>query len=167
MTVLVLGIGNVLRKDDGLGVHAARALQEEAWTGVEVLELGTSVQDCFSLLERYDHLVVLDAVVMGQEPGTFRWLSESQIIHEEKVLFSPHDLDLFEALDMAELRGKRPSLHVAGMEPEDYTSWGLECSARVRGMFPGYLAMVRDKVWNMLREEDGSILLKGTAGTAL
>ena len=160
MSVLILGIGNILRKDDGIGVHAARLLQQETWTGADVLELGTSVQDCFSLLERYRHLVVLDAVVMGLPPGTFRWLSESQIRHEGKVLFSPHDLDLFEALDLAGLRGRRPTLHVAGMEPEDYACWGMECSACVQEMLPGYLAMVRDKVRRLIRADDGSSVRK-------
>ena len=70
--------GKYLKGDDGLGVYALRRLAEEGVEGAELLELGTSLSDCFSLLEGYERVVALDAVSAGGEPGSLYWLSEER-----------------------------------------------------------------------------------------
>ena len=143
-SILVLGMGNLLKGDDGLGVHALRALEHEE-LGADMLELGTSLADCFPALEPYDIVVALDAVAAGGVPGSLYWLSREAFVRKREGL-SLHECDLLDALDVAALRGKRPVLHVAGMEPGDVTEWSMELTAPVRAAFPAYLAMVRKRV---------------------
>ena len=81
-SVLVLGMGNVLKGDDGLGVHALRRLAGEGLKGADMLELGTSLADCFSLLEGYDVIVALDAVMAGGAPGSLYRLSRRELVRE-------------------------------------------------------------------------------------
>lgn len=147
-SVLVLGMGNVLKGDDGLGVHALRRLAGEGLKGADMLELGTSLADCFSLLEGYDVIVALDAVMAGGAPGSLYRLSRRELVREGRRGLSLHECDLLDALDLAALRGRRPVLHVAGMEPLDVSAWSMELSAPVRENMARYLTMIR----NMVRE---------------
>ena len=140
--VLLLGMGNVLMGDDGLGVHALRALEGRDLSGADRLELGTSLSDCFSVLEGYEHIVALDAVAAGEKPGSLYWLPRECFARARSGRLTLHDDDLLDALDLAALRGFRPTLHVAGMEPLCWQRWSLELSAPVRAAMPGYLDMI-------------------------
>lgn len=168
-SVLVLGMGNILKTDDGIGVHAVRLLAKEPLCGADMLELGTSLADCFFLLEGYDVVVALDAVHFGAEPGAWCWLSRGEMARAEGGL-SLHECDLLDALDLANLRGRHPVLYVAGMEPMDVTGWSMELSAPVRQNMPAYLAMVRARIRRITEEayaagpvsEEGA--LQGSAG---
>lgn len=146
MDILLLGMGNILKTDDGLGVHAVRRLAEEGLEGADLLELGASLVDSFFLLEAYDCIVALDAVHFGGKPGALCWLGREELARVGRAELSLHEGDLLDALDLAALRGKRPALYVAGMEPYDITSWGMELSSPVRAALSAYLAMVREKV---------------------
>ena len=146
MSVLVLGLGNILKGDDGLGVYALRTLVKEGIEGVDLLELGTSLSDCFSVLEGYDHVVALDAVAAGGEAGERYWLSRERFCRLRERRLTLHDGDLLDALDTAALRGYHPALHVAGMEPLRWDVWSMELSEPVRKAFPAYLDMIRSRV---------------------
>ena len=152
VSILLLGMGNLLKGDDGLGVHAIRRLADERLEGAEFLELGTSLADCFFALERHDHVVALDAVTAGGKPGDLYWLSKEDFVRARDRRVTLHDGDLLDALELAQLRGFRPQLHVAGMEPLRWDEWSLELSSPVRAAFPAYLDMIRMHL-HMLEEE--------------
>lgn len=151
-SVLILGMGNILRGDDGLGVYALRRLEEEGMEDADTLELGTSLADCFSVLEGYDRIVALDAVTAGEKPGSLYWLHREEFARARSGRMTLHDDDLLDALDLVRLRGRTPVLHVAGMEPLNWREWSMDLSAPVRAAFPAYLAMIRARV-HELREE--------------
>jgi hydrogenase maturation protease len=146
--LLVLGIGNMLLSDDGTGIFAAQALQKEEWPeAVTVLEAGTFTHDVFDLFEGYDAVLALDIVHCNGAPGTIYRLSEEQLVRNEKQRLSLHDIDLIDSLNMAHLlHGKRPQLHVLGMEPEDFTTWNIGLSPAVRARFEEYLAAARKEI---------------------
>ena len=146
--ILVLGIGNLLLTDDGVGVHAVRQLLEEVWPpSVKLLDAGTFTQDIFYLFEGYEELLILDIVHAGKEPGTLYLLSEEQLVRDESRRLSIHDIDLLDSLDMAErLHGKRPRLVIIGMEPQDFTSWSMELSPAVQENFPALLELARREI---------------------
>lgn len=146
--LLVMGIGNMLLTDDGVGVFAAQALQKESFPpNVTVMEAGTFTHDVFYLFEGYDAVLVLDIVHAQGEPGTLYRLSEAQLVDNEKQRLSIHDIDLIDSLNMAELlHGKRPQLRVLGMEPADYTTWNIGLSSRVQERFEDFLAVAREEI---------------------
>ena len=155
VSILVLGMGNVLKGDDGLGVCALRRLVDEGLEGAELLELGTSLADCCFALERHDHVVALDAVAGGGEPGDLYWLSKEDFVRARERRVTLHDGDLLEALELAQLRGFRPQLHVAGMEPLRWDEWSLELSAPVQAAFPAYLDMIRTRLHELEGDRQG------------
>lgn len=146
--LLVMGIGNMLLTDDGVGVFAAQKLQQESFPdNVTIIEAGTFTQDVFYLFEGYAAVLVLDIVHAHGEPGTIYALTEEQLVDNDKQRLSIHDIDLIDSLRMAELlHGKKPVLHVLGMEPHDYTSWNIGLSPIVQSRFDDFLTVARDRI---------------------
>ena len=146
--LLVLGIGNMLLTDDGVGVFASQELMKEEWPAqVTIREGGTFTQDIFYSFKGYSHLLVLDVVHCGGKPGTLYRLTEDALIKDEKQRLSIHDIDLIDSLGMAEkLFGAKSELVVLGVEPKDYTTWNIGLSDEVRAVFPDFLALARKEI---------------------
>ena len=146
--VLVLGIGNMLLTDDGVGVFAAQTLQQEAWPeNVRILDAGTFTHDIFYLFEGYDVVLVLDIVRCGGKPGAIYSLTEDELVKNEDQRLSLHDIDLIDSLNMAELlHNKRPTLLVLGMEPENFTTWNIGLSSAVQARFDDFVTVARGEI---------------------
>lgn len=151
--LLVLGIGNNLLSDDGVGVSAALDLMKEEWPeNVDIIEAGTFTQDTFYLYKGYDRLLVLDVIHANHEPGTIYRLEEEDLIHNESQRLSLHDVDLIDSLKMAELLGPRPRMRVLGMEPADITTWNIGLTEKVMEKYPKFLEAARREIRTMLEE---------------
>lgn len=146
--LLVLGIGNMLLTDDGVGVFAAQELMKETWPEqVTVREGGTFTQDIFYSFKGYSHLLVLDVVHCGGAPGTLYRLTEDALVKDDKQRLSIHDIDLMDSLRMAErLFRSKAELVVLGVEPKDYVTWNIGLSETVEAVFPDFLALARREI---------------------
>ena len=151
--LLVLGIGNMLLTDDGVGVFASQELMKEDWPEqVTIREGGTFTQDIFYSFKGYSHLLVLDVVHCGGMPGTLYRLTEDALIKDDKQRLSIHDIDLIDSLRMAEkLFGTKSELLVLGVEPKDYVTWNIGLSDDVRAAFPEFLALARKEIGEWLK----------------
>ncbi|GFM34166.1 NiFeSe hydrogenase maturation protease [Desulfovibrio subterraneus] len=152
--LLVLGIGNSLLTDDGVGVFAAEALQKETWPEeVTIIEGGTFTQDIFYLFEGYDRLLVLDVIHAGHEPGTLYQLTEDDLVSNEKQRVSIHDIDMLDSLKMCELKcGSRPRMEIIGMQPKDITTWNIGLSDACQARFDEFLALSRKEIERIVQE---------------
>lgn len=141
--VLVLGLGNLLMGDDGIGVKAARAMQDHPPEGSLVVDVGTAVLDVLPLVERSDHVVAIDAVDRGKRPGTlFRFdLNDSTTPVMHGTL---HELSFPIGIRLLP-EDCRPPVTVVGMQPAVIGA-GLELSAAVRAAMPRLLQAVREEV---------------------
>ena len=151
--LLVLGIGNMLLTDDGVGVFASQELMKEDWPEqVTIREGGTFTQDIFYSFKGYSHLLVLDVVHCGGKPGTLYRLTEDALIKDDKQRLSIHDIDLIDSLRMAEkLFGTKSELLVLGVEPKDYVTWNIGLSDDVQTVFPEFLALARKEIGEWLK----------------
>ena len=143
--VVVLGIGNVLNSDDGLGPFAARTLQA-GWdfpADAEVLDAGTPGMDLQSLLHEAEVAIFLDAVRDQGAPGDVkRYDRESILKGGSKTVMSPHEPGLREALLAMEFRGIGPAEVILwGAIPENL-ELGTELSPTIRRAVPPILAGV-------------------------
>lgn len=123
MRTLVAGFGNVLRGDDGFGVEVVRQLAETgiASESVHLLDVGTGgIRLAQELLTPYDRLIVIDAVSLGQPPGT---VSVRVVEQVEKVTeIDMHAAIPSRALSVAQaLGGLPPSVRFIGCEPQHET----------------------------------------------
>jgi hydrogenase maturation protease len=139
---IVLGIGNLLLGDEGVGVHAARALAAAGCPpGVEALDVGTAILDALPAIEEADRLVVVDAMRAGGAPGTVYRL-DGPDLERNGCIASLHGFDLPRVLALTRRR-TAPEVVVFGVEPE-LIDWSLELSAPVAASLPALLAAVRE-----------------------
>ena len=141
--ILVAGLGNLLLKDDGVGVHAVRALQRGVPRGVLAVEVGTAILDALHLVEWADRILAIDAMQAGGDPGTvYRFGVED--VAEAATKASLHEVGLLAAVRFL-TDGHRPEIAVLGVEPETIEA-GLDLSPSVQAALPGLVAAARDIV---------------------
>lgn len=129
---LVLGIGNLLRKDDGFGIHVLGRLQSaDLPPQVILLDGGTAGIDLVTYLEDIDRLIIVDAVLAEGRPGDVKTLSAGDISGD---FFIPgHYGRLADILDMTGVLWKRPDTVVVGVIPKDCESYEIGLSPEVSG----------------------------------
>lgn len=145
---LVAGIGNIFLGDDGFGCEVVRALlQEELPADVRVFDYGIRSLDlAYALLEPYGHVIFVDAIALGGEPGSVYMLQPDGDEHDA-VIPDPHSMDPRKLLAMARSLGEvRAKLDIIGCEPQDFGDefeGRMGLSAIVASAIPHALAAVR------------------------
>ncbi|RDE19818.1 HyaD/HybD family hydrogenase maturation endopeptidase [Motiliproteus coralliicola] len=111
MSVLVLGVGNILLTDEGIGVRTIEALLERYHVpaGVELLDGGTAGMELMEVMARREHVILLDAVNTGAEPGTVVTLEEDEVPALFRSRISPHQLGISDLLGVMSLTGELPN----------------------------------------------------------
>ena len=133
LDTLVLGIGNILLRDEGLGVRALERLTQDYGvpSTIQVVDGGVMGLDLLPYLEDLSTLLVIDAVQTGQPPGTLIRLEGDAIPAALALKMSMHQAGLQELLATSQLQGTLPSKVVLwGMEPASL-GWGLDLSSPV------------------------------------
>ena len=145
MAALVLGVGNLLLGDEGVGIHAVRALTRDYRfpPAVEVLDGGTAGMELLAPVRQARHLVVIDAIDAGAAPGTCLRLSDGEVpAFFGRSRLSPHQVGLSDVLAVARLAGWSPSsVAVYGIQPERLEP-SLELSPRIAAALPAVLREV-------------------------
>ncbi|MGE4298534.1 MAG: hydrogenase maturation protease [Desulfovibrionaceae bacterium] len=137
--VLVIGIGNPLRADDGVGVRAVRDLAGQAWPeGVAFHEAGIAAHDLAFRCEGYEALLVLDAVQAGRAPGEWFELGPDDLGGTHQPGLNSH-MNFVQALTLAFLDAPMPELHLLGIQPLDAASWREGFSPVLEAAYPAFL----------------------------
>jgi hydrogenase maturation protease len=137
---LVLGLGNPLLTDDGVGLRVARELRALLAARPEV-DVGEDYHGGLRLMERmigYERAVVVDAIRTGGTAGTVRSLALDELPTRHGA--SAHDADLSTALELGRRAGvhlpERRSVLLVGIEAADVTTFGERCTAEVEAAVP-------------------------------
>lgn len=120
--MLVIGIGNAFRRDDGAGIAVAEGLAGKAPPGVEVVAHHGEGAELMGLWRGRGRVVVVDAVSSGAAPGTIhRFAAEREALPAELFCFSSHAFGLPQAVEMSRALGEMPgTLLVVGIEGSDF-----------------------------------------------
>ena len=131
----VIGLGNVLMGDDGLGPYTVRTLESayDLPTGVSLLDLGTPGPDLADYIRDFEAIIVVDTLRAAGSPGEVRTYRRPEIVSAPtSPRISPHDPGLREALLESALTGAGPrEVLLVGVIPESITG-GTTLSAPVR-----------------------------------
>jgi hydrogenase maturation protease len=141
---LVLGVGNLLLSDDGLGVHAIRRLEsrKDIPPDTQLIDGGTCGLELLQYFEGIDRLIIIDAVRNHAQPGTIHILTGNQIPAYLSMKISPHEVALPELLFAAQIRDLSPSqILVYGIEPAS-----LELGMELTGEVNNHLDALVDQV---------------------
>ncbi|MGE5361989.1 MAG: HyaD/HybD family hydrogenase maturation endopeptidase [Bacteroidales bacterium] len=148
MSILVLGLGNILLSDEGVGVRIVEALDaaHELPAEVEVLDGGTSGMDLLDMVAERDCLIVADAINADQPAGNVIRLEDDDIRMLFETRFSPHQLGLSDMLAALRLVGKAPRrVIVVGVVPQNL-SLGMELSPPVAQGRDAALGVIVDEL---------------------
>ena len=148
--VVVLGVGNVLMSDEGVGPHAIEAFAEgySAPQGVTLVDGGTSAMELLDDMAGAQLLLILDAVASGAAPGTVIRLEGDEVPKFFTRKLSPHQVGIADVMATLALMDESPKeTIILGVEPGEM-SMGMELSAAVASAVPRVLAEV---VWELGR----------------
>ncbi len=149
--ILIAGLGNLLLKDDGVGVRAVRELQKDPPPGVLIFEVGTAILDALHHFEWADRILVIDAMKAGGSPGTLYSLPVTSI-EERNPQVSLHEGGFLAALRFLP-EGKRPKVMILGVEPR-IIDYGPNLSQKVESTLSLVTHSVREIV-NYWQEKPG------------
>ncbi len=139
--LIVLGIGNTLMSDDGVGIHVVRNLQQSqgasplSFGNVEILDGGTLGYLLIDRVSDADGLIIIDAANLSAAPGTVRVIDDTGIERylEDNPSSSVHEVGLIDLLQMMSLNDSQPRLRaLVGIQPE-LIDWGTGMSPAVAG----------------------------------
>jgi len=124
MRVVVLGVGNILMSDEGVGVHAVTALADryDFPECVEIIDGGTSGMDCLDRIADADLLLIADCMrKAGKQPGDITRIADDEINAWFKTKISPHQVGLSDVLAACCFHGMSPKKVVlVGVQPESF-----------------------------------------------
>jgi hydrogenase maturation protease len=150
LQVTILGVGNLLLKDEGVGVRVVEHLADryEFPENVRVVDGGVLGIRLMGLIGNTDILIVVDAVANQGAPGTLYRLADEQVPRRVLAKQSMHQLDLPEVLALCAAIDQNPRVVVLGVEPEDIATMDI-------GLTPAVAAKVVDLAAMVLAELDG------------
>lgn len=144
MSTLVLGLGNFLLRDEGVGIHAIRALQQETWPAhVTLFDGGTAGMELYTSVTDAERVVILDAVITGAPPASLVILRDEEVPAQFSRKVSLHQNNLADVLAAAKLAGRvPPKLALVGIVPLELST-GVELSPAVAARLPEMLSSAR------------------------
>ena len=145
--IVILGIGNLLLSDEGVGVHVANKLMEmDLPEGVSVVEGGTDGFRLLNIITEADRLIVIDSVMTGAAPGSIYKFNIEEVKNcPSGFKTSVHQIGILEVINMSGLIGKTPHTTVIGIEPQSL-EMGMELSPEINDKIPRIIEIVLDEL---------------------
>ena len=135
--ILILGLGNILLGDEGVGVRVveqllSRSLPEE----IEVIDGGTAGYELINFFEGKEKVIIVDAVKTDDTPGSVYKMDLSVVQEDETVQLSLHQIGLKNVFKMASMMDLNPEVTLVGIVPKDYQDYNIGLSDEVEKAIP-------------------------------
>jgi hydrogenase maturation protease len=145
--IVILGVGNLLLSDEGVGVHVANELlKTNLPPEVSVIEGGTDGFRLLNIITEADRLIVIDALKGDAPPGSIYRFDIGEVRNSPAGFkTSVHQIGILEVLDLSELIGKTPHTTVIGIEPKSL-EMGMDLSPEIKTKIPKIIQLVLDEL---------------------
>ena len=151
--ILILGIGNYLMGDEGVGVHFAKIFSKETWPeGVTVIDGGTGGFHLTGILESFSHVILIDATLDGRPPGTIRVI-EPKFSSDYPKAMSTHDIGMKDLIDAMTLMGTIPKIHLITVSIESLQQQAINLSPEIEAVLPKLESIAREII-NSIRDQE-------------
>jgi len=148
--VLILGIGNILMGDEGVGSRVAQFLNERGVPDrVECIDGGTGGMHLLGALQSASTVIIVDATLNKQKPGTIQRL-EPRFSKDYPRTLTAHDIGLKDMLDAMYLMGEAPRIILFAVTIPELNEVGLELSPEIENSIPEIAAMVLKEIDSIL-----------------
>jgi hydrogenase maturation protease len=145
--ILILGVGNLLLSDEGVGVHVAqRMMRMELPPEVDVVEGGTDGFGLVNVILEADRMILIDAVKGGGQPGSiYRFDIDDCPPYPDLFKTSVHQISILEVINLSSLIGSTPQTTIIGIEPY-CLDMGMELSPQIEAKVPKIIQMIQEEV---------------------
>ncbi|MBS1653513.1 MAG: hydrogenase maturation protease [Bacteroidetes bacterium] len=150
--ILVLGVGNYLMGDEGVGVHVAQRLSNELLpANVDVVDGGTGGFHLLEYFENYNHLILVDATLDGNTPGTIR-LIKPHFASDFPQAMSTHDIGLKDMVSAIQLLGKMPEISLFVVSIESIQQQGITLTGEIEAIIPELIQKVKNCIADIMEK---------------
>jgi hydrogenase maturation protease len=141
--ILILGIGNVLMGDEGVGVHTIKELEKESFpSNVTLLDGGTGGFHLLEYLQEYPKIIMIDATMDGKPAGTIS-LIEPKFATDFPKSLSAHDIGLRDLIESTAVLGELPKMYLITVTIESIQSMQMELSTEIEEQIPSVVEKVK------------------------
>ena len=145
--IVVIGIGNLLLMDEGIGVHTINELERyDLPNNVEIYDGGTGGFKLIDLMHNTKKVIFIDAVDIDKAPGTITIFKSKDVrsLYPKKK-YSLHDTDLLEVIKMTELLDNPPEIEIVGIQPKTI-NYGTTLSKELADSMSNIVSTVRRRI---------------------
>lgn len=143
---LIVGAGNILLGDEGVGVHIIRSLEKiKLPDNVELIDMGVAAFSLISYIPGRKKVIIVDAAKSGGEAGSIYRLSADEIEGEKDKFFSLHQIGIEDILDFFQPEQVPGEIVVIGVEPGEI-KWGMELSPRIKQKIPHIITFILKEI---------------------
>ena len=141
-SIVIVGIGNILFKDEGVGCYAGKYLESnyDFFPAVEIIDGGTLGFKLMTYYQSYDKVVIIDTVSAKGAPGTVCRLSAEELMGLGTERQTAHEVEVVEMLEICSLLDRMAEVSVIGMLPEDIESVNIGLTKSIADAFPALIA---------------------------
>ena len=145
MKTLVLGVGNFLLKDEGVGIHAINELEKEIMPpDVSLIDGGTGGLHLLGWLQDYDRIIMIDATLDDNPPGTIR-LIHPRYASDFPPLMSAHEIGLRDIIEAMSLMGDLPEILLIVISVANISEVGTDLSPEIQAVLPEIVQLVKNQ----------------------
>lgn len=156
--ILILGIGNYLMGDEGVGVHTALRLQEVGLPeNIEIVDGGTGGFHLLQYFEDHDTVILIDATLDGNAPGTIR-LIEPRFAKDFPRAMSTHDIGLRDMVSALQWMEKMPHIYLFVVSIETIQQQGIELTPAIENAMPLLLEKVQEQALQLLEQKQPALM---------
>ena len=149
--ILILGIGNVLMGDEGVGVHAIKELEKETFPpNVTLLDGGTGGFHLLEYLQEYPRIIMIDATMDGKPAGTIS-LIEPKFATDFPKSLSAHDIGLRDLIESTAVLGELPKMYLITITIDSIQSMQMELSHEIEKQIPAVVGKVKEVLDKLIK----------------
>ncbi|MEN8905711.1 MAG: hydrogenase maturation protease [Clostridiales bacterium] len=147
--IVIIGIGNILLKDDGIGIHIINELNklkdDKELKEIEFIDGGTSTLDMLKHFQENDIVIIIDALRSGLKPGTIYKLKPEDINDTILCDLSIHDVQIVDIVKLANIMGYNPKIIIFGIEPKNI-GYGIEISEELLNKTYEFIVIIKKEI---------------------
>ncbi|RXJ88871.1 Ni/Fe hydrogenase [Arcobacter sp. CECT 8983] len=151
MKNIVIGVGNVLFKDEGVGIYASKFLQQNYKfdDSLEIIDGGTLGFKLMTYFQEYDNVIILDTVSVEDESGSIYRLPSEVLLGMGQYRKTAHEVEIVEMLEICSVLDKHATVTILGIIPEDIESVEIGLTSTLEQKFDGLISQALEEIENI------------------
>jgi len=151
MKNILIGVGNLLFKDEGVGIYASKYLQANYHFDdqLEIIEGGTLGFKLMAYFQEYDNVIILDTVSIKDNPGEIYRLPSDVLLGLGQYRKTAHEVEIVEMLEICSVLDKHAQVTILGIIPEDIQSVEIGLTTKIEKRFDEYIAQALKECENI------------------